>query len=46
MSAGLRGAARVRRVRRLPWGGESECVWSLNLSSQRADKVNVDGREG
>ena len=34
MSAGLSGAVRVRRVRRLEWGGERECVcrlyfWSL-----------------
>ena len=29
MSAGLRGEARVRRVRRDEWGGEMECVWRL-----------------
>lgn len=29
MSAGLRGEARVRRVRRFEWGGEMECVWRL-----------------
>ena len=29
MSAGLRGAARVRRVRRLECGGERECVCRL-----------------
>ena len=29
MSAGLRGEARVRRVRRDEWGGEMEWVWSL-----------------
>ncbi len=29
MSAGLRGAARVRRVRRVEWGGGREWVWRL-----------------
>ena len=31
MSAGLRGAVRVRRVRREECGGERECVWSLGV---------------
>lgn len=29
MSAGFRGEARVRRVRRVECGGERECVWRL-----------------
>ena len=29
MSAGFRGAARVRRVRRVECGGERECVCRL-----------------
>jgi len=29
MSAGLRGEARLRRVRRFEWGGEIEWVWRL-----------------
>jgi len=29
MSAGFRGEVRVRRVRRVEWGGEREWVWRL-----------------
>lgn len=32
MSAGFRGAERVRRVRRVEWGGEMECVWRSRTS--------------
>lgn len=29
ISAGFKGLARKRRVRRLEWAGEMECVWRL-----------------
>ena len=39
MSAGLSGAARVRRVRRFECGGEMECEWRLGDGVSRKERV-------
>ena len=36
MSAGFRGAERVRRVRRVECGGDMEWVWRLDIWVSRA----------
>ena len=41
MSAGLRGEARVRRVRRDEWGGDMECVWRLWDGSGSAGYLDI-----
>ena len=46
MSAGLRGAARVRRVRRVECGGEREWVWRLvvwSLDQREKRKIKIRG---
>ncbi len=40
MSAGFRGEARVRRVRRVECGGERECVWRLCVENQFMDRFD------
>jgi len=46
MSAGLRGEARVRRVRRVEWGGGREWVWRLDWVERVSWLAGVDCGEG